>query len=333
MQRAKRVRLDFALDGETLPHVLDICRLLGGSPLGLELAAPWVRLLPVAEIAAEIRKSLDFLAAATRDLPTRHSSLRTTFEYSWALLTPSEQAALRRLSVFVGGFTREAASGVAGASIPLLASLVDKSLLRVLENGRYDRHPLLYSYTREKLAAQPDELEAAKHQHARYFAALAEEAVSAGATTAQVAWLARLEAEHDNLRAALEWSLDGAAAETGLRLAAALYRFWYYRSYFSEGRYWLERALSAAARMSPPPTALKVRMLHSAGVLADEQGDYAQAVALYEESLVLARTLGDPVREAVSLNSLGVAAWEQRDYAKAQALLEESLDLRRRSGH
>lgn len=331
VQRAKRVKLDFALGEASLPHVLDICRLLGGSPLGLELAAAWVRLVPVAEIAGEIRTNLDFLAASVRDVPARHSSLRATFEHSWALLTPTEQEVLRKLSVFVGGFTREAASQVAGATIPPLASLVDKSLLRVLAGGRYDRHPLLYSYTREKLAEHPEEEATARAAHARYFLELAETSEARYRGEEQAFWLRRLEDEHDNLRAVLAWTLSGGDPETGLRLAATLHHFWYYRSHPVEGGRWLEQALDISrAREAWRP--LRSRLLHAAGVLAGVRGENGRAVALLEERLVLARELVDLKGQAAALNSLGIMAWGAGDHRRAQTLLEASMALRRELG-
>jgi len=330
LQRAKRVRLDFTLHDRALPHVLRICRLLGGAPLGLELAAASLRLMPVADIASEIERGLD-LSAQTRDIPGRHRSLRATFEHSWRLLTDKEQEVLRRLSVFVGGFTREAAAQVAGASIPLLASLVDKSLLRVLEGGRYDRHPLIYGYTREKLSERPEEEAAARAAHARYFLELAETSEAKHRGEEQALWLRRLEEEHDNLRAALSWTLSGSDLETGLRLAAALYHFWYYRSHPVEGGRWLEQAL-AVSRTREAWRPLRSKLLSATGILADMRGDHGRAVVLFEERLALARELGDLGGQAKALNSLGIIALEERDYAHAHALLEASLALRREQG-
>ncbi len=331
MQRAKRVKLDFTLDKKTLPHVLTVCRLLEGSPLGIELAAAWLRLIPKVEIAAEIERGSDFLVARTHGVADRHRSLRATFEHSWQLLTPREQEVLGRLSVFVGGFTREAASRVAGASIPLLASLVDKSLLRVLEGGRYDRHPLIYGYTREKLAARPEHEATVRATHAGYFLGLAEANEARHRGEEQVGWLRRLEDEHDNLRAALAWTLAGGDLETGLRLAAALYHFWYYRSHPVEGGRWLDRALEVS-RVREAWRPLRSRLLSATGVLAGVRGDNGRAVALFRERLALARDLGDLKGQAAALNSLGIMTWEQQDYSQAQTLLEASMALRRELG-
>lgn len=169
LARARQVQPNFEPTRETLPHVLRICRLVEGSPLGIELAASWVRAIPILEIAEEIEKNLDFLSSANRDGPERHQSLRATFEYSWSLSTEKEQEALRRLAVFVGGFTREAAAVVADTSTAILAALIDKSLLRLSPGGRYDRHSLLYSFMLEKLTETPAEQRIVVEKHSTYF--------------------------------------------------------------------------------------------------------------------------------------------------------------------
>ncbi len=331
LQRAKRARLDFTLTADNLPHVLLICRLLEGSPLGIELAAAWVRMMPPAEIAKEIAENLDFLAAGTRNIEDRHRSLRATFEHSWKLLNPQEQAVLRRLSVFVGGFTREAASQVVGASIPLLASLVDKSLLRVLPNGRYDRHPLLYGYTQEKLREHPEAQEETRAKHLDYFLALAEEVEPQLRGAEQALWLERLEAEHDNVRSALRYAEKSGKVQLGLRLVGALWWFWYVRGHLSEGRAWLTNVLSASE--PGEPTSERAVALSGAGVLASFQGDYVSAQAFHEESLAIRRKLNSSQGIADSLHNLAIVVRMRGDYAKARALTEESLAIRRALGN
>jgi predicted ATPase len=327
LQRAKRARLDFVLTPENLPHILDVCRLLQGSPLGIELAAAWVRMLSPADIAKEIAQNLDFLTAGARNVHERHHSLRATFEHSWKLLTPKEQEVLRKLSVFVGGFTREAASQVAGSSIPLLASLVDKSLLRVLPSSRYDRHPLLYGYTQEKLAKHPEEQVETRARHAAYFLALAEEAEPQLRGAEQALWLERLEVEHDNLRSALRHAKES----DKLRSVGALWWFWYVRGHLSEGRAWLTKVLSAPELAEP--TSERAVALSGAGVLASFQGDYVSAQAFHEESLAIRRKLNSSQGIADSLHNLAIVVRMRGDYAKARALTEESLAIRRALGN
>jgi predicted ATPase/Tfp pilus assembly protein PilF/DNA-binding SARP family transcriptional activator len=325
LQRAKKARLDFGLTQETLPHALKICRLVEGYPLGIELAAAWARALPLADIAGEIERNLDFLDSSSRNIARRHQSIRAAFEQSWRLLTPKEQEVLKKLAVFRGGFRREAAREVVGASLPLLASLVDKSLLRVLPSGRYHRHALLYGYIQEKLLAEPRLHDETKDKHAAYFLALAEEAEPQLLGSEQKVWLERLEEELDNLRSALEWTEASGQIEVGLRLAGALWRFWLTRGYADEGRERLQKAIAQSAEL----TAARAKALHGAGNLTTYLGDYAAARALHEESLTIRRALGDKRGIADALHNLGAIAHYQGDYARARALYEESLSLRR----
>lgn len=175
IERAKRVRPEFTVTEQDLPHLIDICQRLEGIPLALELAAVWVRVMSLAELSQELANNLDLLESQSRNRIERHRSIRAAFDHSWNLLGEKEQEALRKLSVFQGGFTREAARLVAGASVALLAALVDKSLLRVLANGRYDRHPLLYQFTKEKLLETLTEHDGIERKHADYYARLLRE--------------------------------------------------------------------------------------------------------------------------------------------------------------
>ncbi len=352
--------------------MLDICRLVEGLPLGLELAAASLRAMPSREVAREIASNLDILVTRTRNVPERHKSLRSAFEHSWALLTSKERAVLKGLAVFRSGFTREAASEVAGATIPVLAALVDKSLLRLSPSGRFDRHPLLYGYSREKLAEEPKEQAEAGAKHAAHFLGLAERLRSEllkpqgeGETGA----LKTLAEEHENLRAALAWSLEH---DRGLavRLAVALRTFWEVRGLLAEACRWLEAALAEPAEDVPLRTrfaaftacgrflllrgqkdraeelfdaALELsrvtghprdmaEALNHLGLLALERGDYQRAESLCGQALALHRTHGNKRGVAVTLNNLGNIARCQRDHVKAAALFEESLALHRELG-
>ncbi len=174
VQRARQGKFDFVLSEEDLPDVERICRLVEGLPLGLEIAASWVRTLSCREIAGEIENSIDFLTTSARDVPQRHHSMRAVFDYSWTLLTGEEQQALRKLSVFKGGFTREAAAHVAVASLPLLTALVDKSLAWHPAGQRYELHELVRQYAHGQLV-HVGQLEGTRDQHLRYFLAYVEE--------------------------------------------------------------------------------------------------------------------------------------------------------------
>ena len=330
--RARRMQPRFDLDDENLPHVLTICRLVQGSPLGIELAAAWVRFMSPEAIATEIERNLDFLQVRTRGVSERHTSLRATFEHSWNLLSGSQREALRRISVFASGFTRSAASRVAGATIPVLASLADRSLLRPVARERYERHPLVQRYAAEKLAQDPEEERRVRAAHAAFCLSLAEGAAASRRGEQQAEALLRLEREHDELRAALAWCLGGGDRALGLSLAASAYRFWYYRSHFEEGRRWLERALESVDEGADVPPELREKALHGVGVLASELGDDSAAVAAFEARLDSATERGDEVGRAASLNSLGVVAWRRGEHARARDLLERSLTLRRKTG-
>ena len=233
--RAQQVEPRFAL-AQNLAEVVRLCQLVEGVPLALELAASWVRLMPCAEIAAEIAGEIagepagetetpELLSSSSLNIPERHRSLKAVFEGSWARLTDRERAVLRKLSVFRGGFRRDAAAHVAGASIPVLAALVDKSLLKVLPEGRYGQHPLLYRFTQAKLAERPAEQLELRRAHASFYLELAERAEPLLQSKAQILWFGRLGEELDNFRAALDFlgQTDPAAA---LTLAAALGTFW-----------------------------------------------------------------------------------------------------------
>ncbi|HEX8683230.1 MAG TPA: BTAD domain-containing putative transcriptional regulator, partial [Ardenticatenaceae bacterium] len=248
VQSARRVRSGFALTAAERPHVVRICQLVEGMPLGIELAAAWARVLPAAEIAQEIERNIDFLAASTRDTPSRHRSMRAIFDHSWSLLSDEESLALARLSLFRGGFRREAAQTVADAPLPMLAALGDKSLLRRVSSGRYDMHELVRQYALEKLNASGD-LDAIRDRYLAYYSNFVAEAAPQLQGAQQVGWLEQLEQELDNLRAAFEWSFatnppaPPERVEGGLRAAASIYRFWQGRGHLVEGRMWLERGV------------------------------------------------------------------------------------------
>ncbi len=323
-QRAKRADLGFQVTPETAADVVSICRLVEGSPLGIELAAAWVGMMSLRDIAEQLRSNLGFLEDRHHDAPERHKSLRAAFEHSWRLLNPQEQAVLKRLSVFRGGFRREAAADVANASIPLLASLIDKSLIRVLPSGRYDRHALVHQFAAEKLARDRGETRGYGARHAHYYLALAEEAEARLRSATQGWWLERLEEEANNFQAALSWALQFNQIPLGLRLASALGLYWYFSSSFDEGRYWFDKVL---AQPGLPRTSLYAKTLHSAGRLARSCGDFGQARARLDESLALYRHLNDTAGAARCLNELGIVAAVQADDRTATTLFEQGCIL------
>ncbi len=326
---ARRVESGFSLTPETLPAVLRICQAVAGMPLGLELAAAWVRSISPAEVARELERSLSILTSTLRDVPERHRSLEAVFAHSWQRLSDRERTIYRRLSLFGGGFEREAAQEVAGASLADLSALVDKSLLRRSADGRYGMHGLLRKYAQAKLK-EAGEVAPIRDAHLAYFHTLTLRADPGLRGDSQLEWLTRLETEYDNLRMAMKWAMESESVETGQEMAGALARFWYLRGYWQEGRDWLAHFLSGGpsgddlAGASSAAKAARAKALMGAGWLADETGAEGP---LYEESLKLARATGDRWGEALSLRGVGVRRFNDGDSAQARAFLEESRGL------
>ncbi len=329
VQRAKRVRGDYDLTPENLPHVLEICRLVEGSPLGLELAATWTRAMSVAEVVQEMGRSLDFLTTQTRNVASRHRSIRAAFESSWQLLEPGEQEVLARVSVFRGGFRREAAAEVAGATIPLLVSLIDKSLLRVTPAGRYDRHPLLYGYMREKLAQHSEEEARIRERHATHFARLLYDQAGEHSGPRQREALAILEEELDNIRVAWDWAVTEEREDVIARSLAALEQFYDVRSRFQEARDLFEPAAAAfeGSLETPARTLLHSRLRAAQGWFLHRLSAYRRAEQLLRESVETFRRLGAQPELAEALHNLARVALHMGEYPKAEELLEECLAL------
>ena len=322
VQRAKRARLNFSPTPEELHSILEICQLVQGFPLGIELAATWVRTLSCRDIAQELRGNLDFLSVHTRDRAERHRSLRAVFESSWGFLKPEERKVLSGLSVLKGGFRREAAADLVDATIPVLVSLVERSLLRVDASGRYDRHPLLYVYTNEKL--EEDRRSELQRRHSEHFLAFAEELNLKLKQPQNALTLNLLEKEHENLRAALDWSLQY-EPETALQLAGALGRFWEIHGYISEGCMYLQAALAH----QQVPAATRARALSALGTLVLLKGDVVKARVVLEEGLRLRQDAGDEPGVAEILNRLGHIAIQKAEYAEAEKNYLKSLTLHR----
>ena len=327
-QRARQAQATFDLAAE-YPAVVRICQRVDGMPLGLELAASWLNMMSCREIAVEIEQNLDFLATSLRNVPERHRSLRVVFEHSWQLLSHEEKEVFKKLSVFRGGFTRPAAKSITEATLHTLMALVNKSMIQPDYSGRYHIHELLRQYGAEKLA-EADETEQIRNRHLKFFLKLAEEAEPQLWGSDQVTWLKRLEREHDNLRAALDWSRTAeGAAQFGLRLAGSLRRFWGGRGYFHEGGKHLSAALSRPDALER--TAARAKALHAAGHLAFLQGDYPASRPRLDESLSIYRELGPAGRRdlADALITLGDMETGGGDYATATALMQEALAIMR----
>lgn len=327
LQAARRTWAGFTLTTADRAAVARICRLVDGMPLALELAATWVRLLSCSEIAAEIARNIDFLTASQRNLPERHRSVRAVFEYSWAMLEAHERDAFSRLALFRGGFDRDGAMEVAGATLPLLAALVDKSLVRPQRDGRYDVHELVRQYALERLAEDTAAYSAAQRAHACYCLALADQAREGLGGADASAWTTRLDGEMDNVRAALAWSLSAGETEIALRLCQALWRFWWQCGHLREGLRWLQAGLAQAEAADAAAVArrLLANAYQAAGVLARNLGDYAQARRYHTAGLTLQQAEGNQQGIGASLNSLATLSMFQGAYDEAEAYYNQSL--------
>jgi predicted ATPase len=340
IQRAQAVKPGFRITNDTAPAVAEICYRLDGLPLAIELAAARIKLLPPHAMLARLEHRLVFLTDGGRDLPARQQTLRNAITWSYDLLNENEQKLFRRLSIFVGGCTLEAAETVAGddsasgSILDQLGSLLDKSLLREVEdtNGepRFVMLELLRDFGWEQLEAS-GELETLRPRHANFFLALAEQAEASFESAEQVHWMNRLEQEHDNLRAALEWSkTTEGTGELCLRLASTLGLFWEAHGHFSEGRERLSAILSNA--MAQGQTTARAKLLARAAELAYRQSDYPATVSFAAESLAIWRQLGDRLGVASALIKLANAATEKGDYATALGYLGEALAIWRELG-
>lgn len=330
LHRARQVAGDFALNPENAAAVAEICRLLDGMPLGLELAATWVRVLSCADIAAELTSDLDFLLLSDRDADPRHRSMRAVFEHSWRLLTIDEGRVLARLSVFRGGCTRAAATAVAGATLPILAALVDKSLLRRDTADRYTLHELVRQFSAEKLAAVPAELMAVTDQHCAYYATWITTHEATLKSPQQQLAVAAILVEIDNLRAAWQHAVGQRQLESLWKMTERASLSWFFelRSWYQEAEA-LHRQAIAALR-SPPPTtereqALLGYFLGIVGWYTFRRGRPAEGVQLLEESLTIQRPLHYPALLIHALDQLAYLSSLSGDYERAIALADESL--------
>jgi non-specific serine/threonine protein kinase len=339
VERARAAQPSFRVTPTNAAAVAQICAHLDGLPLALELAAARLTVLSVDQIAAGLSDRFRLLSTGSRTAPPRHQSLRAALDWSYALLSPGEQALLRRLAVFAGSWTLAEAEAICAPDDPpgiaarevlnLLTHLVDKSLVLVDPQGegsdtpRYRLLETVRQYAEEQLRAAGEDA-SLRDRHRDWYLALAEQAAPHLRGRDQIPWLDRLAAAHDNLRLALAWSLYRRAVEPGLRLAVALAWFWYKRGHWAEGHQWLARLLALA---DEAPATLRVRALAASGELAHAQGDYSRAITAFEQSLALARALADRDQIAFALAGLGDALADQGDAPRAIVVLEEALAL------
>jgi predicted ATPase len=338
VQRASDVKPDFALTPDNAPAVVEICYRLDGLPLAIELAAARIRTLTPQAMLARFERRLDLLKGGARDLPDRQQTLRNAIDWSYNLLDQNARTLLRRLPVFVGSWTFEATEAVCDAEsdlsadvLDVLESLVDNSLLKRVEGDggevRFAMLETIREYARERLIESGEEDEI-RRRHADTFARLAEEAEPYLTGAQRGAWLDRLEADLDDIRAAIEWSKSPQGdAAIGLRLSSALLWFWYMRGYMSEGRAAMEALLARA--VPDAPGALRAKALLATGVLAWTLGDFIAARACLDESVPLLREIDNPRRLAFALTFLGLVEMGQGDPQRARDRCAESVDLSR----
>jgi predicted ATPase len=305
-------------------EIAELCRHLDDLPLAVELAAARTAVLSPTQIRDRLSQRLD-LFRGSRDADPRQQTLRATIEWSYELLTEPEKRLFARLAVFAGGCTFEEAEEISGADVDGLQSLVDKSLVR-RSGGRFWMLETIRELARERLHASEDAGEV-ERRHAHYFVELAERAEPELKGAEQPVWLERLEDDHDNLRASLDWFLEHDEPEPALRLAVGVYWLWYTHGHVSEGRRWLRRALEAAP---DTPSEVRAKALDDAGYLAMEQGEFEEARRLLEASLACAKEVGAISTAALAAAHLSHA--RERTGGDGVGIAEEGLALARESG-
>jgi predicted ATPase/DNA-binding CsgD family transcriptional regulator len=321
LERARAVRPDFLPDESDLEAIAEICGQLDCLPLAIELAAARVKMLSPRAMLVRLEHPLELLTSGSRDAPVRHRALRDTIGWSFELLDDEGRTIFRRLSVFAGGCTLEAVEEVCGGDLDTLGSLVDESLVRS-DGERFSMLETIREYAVELLDASA-EAESVQRAHAAHYLRLARAAAQGLAASDQAMWRARLAIDHDNLRAALRFSLDRGDTSTALQFCVSLWRFWLERGYLSEGRRWLDEALATGTESSPT----RARALTANGVLSHYQGDYDHADELCRAALELSRSLGDPKGVAEAVTGVALVKRTRGEYREAETLFQEALSV------
>jgi predicted ATPase/DNA-binding XRE family transcriptional regulator len=337
VERATANHPGFVLSPENASIVAAICRRLDGLPLAIELAAAWTNALPPALLLDRLEKRLLLLMGGSRDLPPRQRTMRDAIAWSYALLAAPEQRLFRRLAVFAGGWTLEAAEAVNGGVDKVhilegLETLARASLVQPVMQPdgewRFCMLETLREFGLERLWEENDRGLASEQEHAGYFLSLAEQAYMGLVGAQQQIWLSRLDAEDANIRAALAWSFQHGSTQSALRLARAFWRYWSVRGRLIEGQIWLERAL-ALPGVAEAPLSVCADAHNALGNLLGDSAEYTRARQHYEEALALRREIADSKGIAGALNNLGIVAAWLGDYDGALALYRESLELHR----
>ncbi len=335
VERAVAVNADFRVTEQNAHALVSVCHRLDGIPLAIELAAARARGMSVEQIEARLDQRFHLLTGGSRTALPRQRTLRSLLDWSYDLLDPQERLLLHRLSVFASGWTLDAAEKVcsgegieAWSTLDLLLSLTDKSLASYAEQEGQPRYHLLQTvrhYAQDRLG-ESGEAERVRRRHQEFYAAFVLEAERHLQQRDQAAWLHRLETEHDNLRATLEWRSD----EASLRIVGAIWPFWVARGHVREGRMRLAAALDGAEAQAR--TELRAKALIAAGALAWEQGDYAAARTGHEEALAIQRELGNKRGINNALEMLGSNTFKQGEYSESRLFYHDALALSRELG-
>jgi predicted ATPase/DNA-binding CsgD family transcriptional regulator len=321
-QRARRVQPDFNPRKDDLPHIVSICHLVQGMPLGILLAAAWLEMISLEEIADEIRRSFDFLTTEMRDMPERQRSIRAVFLHSWNLLTETERAVFARLSIFRDGFTRQAAQAVTGASLRDLTGLANKSLLSRTPEGRYEIHDLLRQYAREQLELSGDS-PAIHEALSRYFAEFLYEREAGLKGHRQLAALDEIEADFENMALAVDWAISHKQYESVHQMVESLYWFGFIRRETKDILLHALENLAPASSEQPHPVY---------GRLLARTWPYVTTPRTnVEKALAIARQYDDALGIAIALQTLGWLTYDHdHDYNRAISLYEQSLEYYQR---
>ena len=339
VERARAILPSFELTQTNARTIAEITVRLDGLPLAIELAAARIKLLPPQALLARLSRRLEVLKGGARDLPNRQQTMRNTLQWSYDLLTLQEQHLFRRLSVFVGGNTLQAASAVCRREhddgqqtlnvLEGTASLLDKSFLSQTEQEGDEPRLLMLETIREyglECLEASGETAITRRAHARYYLGLAQEALAHLEGKEQAGWLERLERESGNLRVALLWALEQQESEIALRLSGTLFRFWEARRYLHEGKTFVERMVAISQSI---PDRVRAHPLYTAGFLTTFQNGIEHLTALSQEASIVHRELGDSRQRAFSLYLLGYIAWATGDFATARSHVEEGLVVAR----
>lgn len=332
VMQARQTDHNFSLSAEDLPDIVRICQLLEGLPLGLELAAPWIRFMSLKEIATEIERNLDFLATSMRNVPERHRSLRAIIEQTWQQLSSSEREVLRKLSVFQGGWTRKAAETITDASLQLLASLSNKALIRYTETGRYEMHSLIRMFALAQLQSTEGEYDPLQVRHADYYARFLQARTQDLKTSRTIEALDEISAEIDNIRAAWAWAVEHADANAFDRSAECLWLYYENRGALREGEIALRQAVSAlknAGPGSPARDAVLGFLLAGQGWLWARRGEVEAGRGLMERGLDMIHQSQqlDRHKEATTMVWLGSVIMLQGKFSEVRELMQTCLEL------